>query len=156
LRNILLPFIIGLIIAYITLPAVSWLEKRLPGRARWKTPNASAPVSFVFVFLVLLLGTGGYYVVFHHHQQRGTISWKKRPRLLFAGRSIRYEAGFLRCAPGCRRAPASRVDAFFNNLGDSLGNIFRSLFSNVIVLVPGTIFVRHRLPDAADISFFTS
>lgn len=52
LRAIVLPFAIGLILAYITMPLVGWLEKRLPPRHKW--PGFRRVISVLITFLLLL------------------------------------------------------------------------------------------------------
>jgi predicted PurR-regulated permease PerM len=47
LRNVLLPFAIGLILAYLMLPPILWVEKRLPRKDHW--------MGFKRVFLILLI-----------------------------------------------------------------------------------------------------
>ncbi len=51
-RGVLLPFIIGLVLAYLMLPGIYWLEKRLPPRHKW--PRFKRIVSILIVFLVTL------------------------------------------------------------------------------------------------------
>lgn len=61
LRTFLLPFAIGLILAYLFMPLVAWLEVRLPPRKRW--PGFKRVVSVLIVFLLLLCLIGGFIYV---------------------------------------------------------------------------------------------
>ena len=47
LRNLLLPFLIGLILAYLLLPPILWIEKKLPKKNRW--------MGFKRILLILLI-----------------------------------------------------------------------------------------------------
>jgi predicted PurR-regulated permease PerM len=61
LRTFLLPFAIGLVLAYLFMPLVTWLETRLPPRSRW--PDFKRIVSVLIVFLLLLCLVGGFLYV---------------------------------------------------------------------------------------------
>lgn len=60
-RNILLPFIIGLILAYLLHPGVLWLERHLPPKGKYIT--AKRIISIIVVCLIAL-GLGGYLLSF--------------------------------------------------------------------------------------------
>jgi predicted PurR-regulated permease PerM len=56
-RPVLVPFVLGLILAYLLLPIVHWLEKHLPARLRdW---GAARPVSIILTYLLFILIIGG-------------------------------------------------------------------------------------------------
>jgi predicted PurR-regulated permease PerM len=61
LRTFLLPFAIGLVLAYLFIPLVTWLETRLPPRNRW--PGFKRVISVLIVFLLLLCLIGGFVYV---------------------------------------------------------------------------------------------
>ena len=57
-----LPFAIGLILAYLIRPIVGWLERRLPPRHKW--PGFRRVISVLIGFLIILVFVGGFlYVV---------------------------------------------------------------------------------------------
>jgi predicted PurR-regulated permease PerM len=56
-RGVLLPFVIGLILAYLMIPGVNWLEKRLPPKNKW--PKAKRVAAILIVFIVALGVIGG-------------------------------------------------------------------------------------------------
>jgi predicted PurR-regulated permease PerM len=60
-RTFILPFAIGLVLAYLMMPLVSWLEKSLPPRNRW--PGFKRVFSVVVSFIVLLAIIGGFFYV---------------------------------------------------------------------------------------------
>ncbi len=61
-RTFILPFAIGLILAYLMMPLVSWLERSLPPRNKW--PGLKRVFSVVVSFILLLAIIGGFvYVV---------------------------------------------------------------------------------------------
>ena len=52
-RAILLPFLIGLLLAYLMAPIVRFVERRLPGKGRWAEAKR---VSVILFLMVLFLG----------------------------------------------------------------------------------------------------
>jgi predicted PurR-regulated permease PerM len=56
-RGVLLPYVVGLVLAYLLLPLVNWLDRRMP--ARLKTWRASRPVAIVLTYVLLLAIVGG-------------------------------------------------------------------------------------------------
>ncbi len=63
LRIVLFPFALGLIIAYLLKPVVSWLENRLPRQGSW--PGLKRVFSIVIVFILLLgfIAAFSYFIV---------------------------------------------------------------------------------------------
>jgi predicted PurR-regulated permease PerM len=56
-RPVLVPFILGLVLAYLLLPLVHWLERHMPARLRaWKVAR---PLSIVLTYLLFLLIIAG-------------------------------------------------------------------------------------------------
>ncbi|MCK4722693.1 MAG: hypothetical protein KAT75_05290, partial [Dehalococcoidia bacterium] len=57
LRSATFPFICGLVLAYLLLPLISWLERRLPWQGKW--PQAKRAFLIVLIFVVVLGLAGG-------------------------------------------------------------------------------------------------
>jgi len=57
-RGFLLPFAIGLVLAYLLMPLVRWLEKHLPPRKKW--PGFRRVFAVVLVFILLICLVGGF------------------------------------------------------------------------------------------------
>ena len=56
-RRVLLPYILGLVLAYILLPLVNWLDRHMPARLRaWKV---SRPLAIFLTYLLLLAVVAG-------------------------------------------------------------------------------------------------
>jgi predicted PurR-regulated permease PerM len=56
-RPVLVPFILGLVLAYLLLPLVHWLERHMPARLRaWKVAR---PLSIVLTYLLFVLIVAG-------------------------------------------------------------------------------------------------
>jgi predicted PurR-regulated permease PerM len=63
LRTFLLPFAVGLVLAYLLVPVVSWLEKFLPPRNKWPGFKRVFSVVVVFILLIALIAGFAYVVV---------------------------------------------------------------------------------------------
>ncbi len=62
-RIFVLPFAIGLIIAYLLMPVVSWLERNIPPRNKWPGFKRVFSVLIAFLLLICLIGGFTYIVV---------------------------------------------------------------------------------------------
>jgi predicted PurR-regulated permease PerM len=61
-REVLLPFVLGLVLAYLLLPIVNWLERRMPSRLH--TWRLARPLTIVITYLLLLLLVAGIVAFF--------------------------------------------------------------------------------------------
>ena len=62
-RTVALPFAIGLVLAYLLMPAVIWLESKLPPRRKWSSFKRVFSVLVAFILLICLVGGFAYFVV---------------------------------------------------------------------------------------------
>ena len=63
LRTVLLPFAIGLVLAYLLMPFVCWLEKHLPPRGKWPNFRRIISVLIALILLICIIGGFAYFVV---------------------------------------------------------------------------------------------
>jgi predicted PurR-regulated permease PerM len=63
LRIVVLPFAVGLVLAYLMMPMIWWLEKKLPPRHKWPGFRRIIAVLITFLLLIAILGAFGYVVV---------------------------------------------------------------------------------------------
>jgi predicted PurR-regulated permease PerM len=63
LRTIVLPFATGLVLAYLLIPIVSWLERKLPPRGKWPSFKRVFSVLVTFILLICIIGGFAYFVV---------------------------------------------------------------------------------------------
>ena len=52
-RKVLLPYVLGLVLAYLLLPLVNWLDRHMP--ARLHTWRLARPLSILVTYLLLLI-----------------------------------------------------------------------------------------------------
>ena len=64
LRSVLLPFIVGFILAYVMLPIIRWVEKRLPGAGKKPKLKQLKRISIILVIYLLVLGVIGLIVFY--------------------------------------------------------------------------------------------
>jgi predicted PurR-regulated permease PerM len=63
LRTVILPFATGLVLAYLLMPAVSWLEKKLPPKGKWTSFKRVFSVLVAFLLLICIIGGFAYFIV---------------------------------------------------------------------------------------------
>jgi len=63
LRIVVLPFATGLVLAYLLMPVVSWLERKLPPRHKWPSFKRVFSVLIAFLLLICIVGGFAYFVV---------------------------------------------------------------------------------------------
>ena len=89
-KTALLPFIIGLVIAYLVLPLVRFLDGRMPSRLRDK--DLSRPLSILIVYLIVILFIAGNFAfLIPPVVRQGQVLWKQMPQLAVRGRALGAE-----------------------------------------------------------------
>ncbi len=62
LRTVILPFALGLVLAYLLAPVISWLESRFPGPGKWQGTKRVLSIFIVFLVLLVLLAVFSYVI----------------------------------------------------------------------------------------------
>jgi len=89
-KTALLPFIIGLVIAYLVFPLVHFLDGRMPSRLRDK--NLSRPLSILVVYLIVILFIAGNFAfLIPPVVRQGQVLWQQMPQLAAKGRALGTE-----------------------------------------------------------------
>jgi predicted PurR-regulated permease PerM len=63
LRSALLPFASGLVLAYLLLPVISWIERKLPGQGKWQQTKRVSLIILSFIIMLALVAALSYYIV---------------------------------------------------------------------------------------------
>jgi len=63
LRSVLLPFAAGLVLAYLLLPLISWIEQRLPPKGRWQQPKRVSLIISIFIIMLAIVGVLSYFLI---------------------------------------------------------------------------------------------
>jgi len=62
LRTVILPFAIGLVLAYLLAPIINWLEVKFPGPGKWPVFKRVLSILIVFLILLVLLAVFSYVI----------------------------------------------------------------------------------------------
>jgi len=63
LRTAIFPFVLGLILVYLLMPVVSWLEKKLPRQGEWPQFKRVFSILVVFIVLLALVAAFSYFII---------------------------------------------------------------------------------------------
>jgi len=137
LRSAILPFILGLVLAYLLLPVISWIEKKLPHRSRWLLTKR---VTLIVLFLLVILALIGLFVyfIFVSVIDALAILINNAPQYI-AGALItvaRWAEGFGEQFPAEIRA---QIDQIILDTGEAAGGAIRGLFTRGITFIPQTV-----------------
>ena len=61
--SVLLPFVCGLVLAYLLYPLVSWLERRFPVQGRWHSTRRASLITLIFIIILLVVGLFTFYII---------------------------------------------------------------------------------------------
>lgn len=63
LRTAVLPFVLGLVLAYLFVPVVNWLEAKLPGPRKFPSFKRVLAIVLVFLLILLLAAAFSYFLI---------------------------------------------------------------------------------------------
>lgn len=63
LRSAILPFATGLVLAYLLLPLISWIEQRLPAKDRWQQSKRVSLIIIIFIVMLAIVGVLSYFLI---------------------------------------------------------------------------------------------
>jgi predicted PurR-regulated permease PerM len=61
--RVLLPFVVGLILAYLLYPMIAWLEKKMPVQGKWLSARRASLITLIFIIILVLLGLFTFYIL---------------------------------------------------------------------------------------------
>lgn len=61
--SVLLPFICGLILAYLLYPLISWLERKLPAKDKWHSARRTSLIALIFIVVLVIIGLLTFYII---------------------------------------------------------------------------------------------
>ena len=137
LRSIIFPFLIGLLLAYMLLPAVSWIELRLPQKKGWLKINRMIAVVIIFILFI-----GGAVVFFLYIF---TIIFNTASSLLANADIIatsalsiiqEWTSAFFQHIPPSMRSEAGK---YLTDIGTQITDAVRNFVTQTIMFIPATI-----------------
>jgi predicted PurR-regulated permease PerM len=89
-KSALFPYIMGLVVAYLVLPLVNFLDRRMPPRLCDR--NLSRPLSIIVVYLIVILFIAGIFAfLIPPVVEQGQVLWKQMPELAAKGQALGTE-----------------------------------------------------------------
>ncbi len=135
-RSVLLPFACGLVIAYLLLPVISWLERKLPGQDRWQSTKRVSLIVLVFIVVLLVVGLLAYYII---------TSVAGSFKLLIQNAPDYFSQGFATFHEWIRNLQQwfppetqQQIGGTVQNIGTTLGNALQSALIKGLSYIPGT------------------
>ncbi len=136
-RGALLPFLIGVILAYLMLPGVNWLEKRLPPKNKWHKARRIAAILIVFVIALGVIGGILSYIVITVIQTFIDL-FSKAPEYIstIMDQVQQWADGFQQqLPPGLQR----QVEQLIANLGLQMESVLENLARGGFSFISGTV-----------------
>ncbi len=136
LRSAIFPFVLGLVVAYLLMPVISWVERKLPYQGKWRQTKRVFLIILIFIIILGLIGFLSFYIM----------SAVIDAFVALVSNAPQYIAGGLQTlqmwAEGIREQfpPEMRqeVDRFLIDAGVELGNTIRGAFLRGISFIPAT------------------
>jgi predicted PurR-regulated permease PerM len=134
--RVLLPFIVGLILAYLLYPLIAWLERKLPVQGKWHSARRTSLISIIFIVVLVLVGLFTFYVVTGVVSSFSTLL-KNAPQYFTQGfKTVQdWLHAIQQWLPPETQQQAGSV---IQNLGTTLGNALKSAFGKGISAVSST------------------
>lgn len=137
LRHAIFPFILGLVLVYLLLPVISWVEKKLPRQDRWLQVKRT---SLIVVFLALIFGLVGLFFYFFATTLIGTLSDLAYNAPQFISQSLNVVREW---AMGLHQffpiEMQQQVDAFVMEMAVGLGNSIKEAFMQWVPTLPRVV-----------------
>jgi predicted PurR-regulated permease PerM len=136
LRSAIFPFVIGLVLAYLILPVISWVEKRLPRPGRWQQTKRVSLIILTFIVILGLVGFLSFYIVTAVISAFSALVQNANLYISAGLATLQDWAEFLR-----QQFPPEmqqQVDAIILDAGTAFGNAVRNIFTKGIAFIPTT------------------
>jgi len=136
LRSAILPFVLGLVFAYLLLPVISWVERKLPRQGKLLQTKRVSLIILTFIVILGLVGFFSYFIV------RAVINaflviLPNAPQYISAG-LLRLREWFEVFRQQFPPEMQPQIDAFILDAGQAAGNAIRELFMRGISFIPAT------------------
>ncbi len=136
LRGVVLPFVLGLVLVYLLLPAISWIEKKLPRRGKWRQTKRVSLIILSFLVILGLVGFFSYFLVVAVVDAFMVLINNASQYISASLFQLREWAEFIR-----QQFPPEmqqQIDEFLLDAGVALGNVIQDAFIRGISSIPTT------------------
>jgi predicted PurR-regulated permease PerM len=135
LRSVLLPFICGLVLAYLLLPIVSWLERKLPVKIRWLSARRASLIAGLFIVILVVVGVLAFYIATGVASSFSLLV-KNAPQYFSEG--LQTLKGWLESFQLWLPPEVQQGGISFQDVGTILGDAMRNAFGKGISYITGT------------------
>jgi len=134
--DVLLPFICGLILAYLLYPIISWLERKLPVQGKWSSARRTSLIALIFIVILVVIGLLTFYMVAGVASSFSTLV-KNAPQYFTEGLQTLQDwfKGFRESIPP---EANQQIEGAVQDLGTTLGTAMKSAFGKGISAIAGT------------------
>jgi predicted PurR-regulated permease PerM len=136
LRTMILPFAVGLVLAYLLTPLVLWLEKKLPPRRKWPNFRRILSVIISLILLVAIVGAFGYFIV--ETVRTASLSLLESAPYFIGQSLIEIQEWFNSVIESLPMEIQQQINAEIVNAGVTLGNNIRSALMGAVTSIPAT------------------
>ena len=136
LRNVIIPFVIGLVLAYLLLPVILWIERKLPHRDKWWQTKRVSLILLIFIILLGLVGFFSYFIV-TAVIDAFMIIVSNAPQYISQG-LLALEEWTKVFREQFPVEMQQQVDELLLEAGTALGNFIRNAFTRGISFIPST------------------
>lgn len=137
LRGTIFAFVLGVVIAYLLMPVVRWLERRLPGQGRWRGAKRTWLIILVFLVILGLLGFLSYYIITAIIDAFTVLFQNASDYINGAIQTLQqWTEAFRRQFPPEIR---DQIDQYIQQAGAFIGSAIQNFFRTGISLIP-TVF----------------
>ncbi len=135
-RNVLLPFMLGLVLAYLVLPVIRWIEGRLPRQDKWRQVKRVSLILLILLIILALVALLVFYLVTAVVEASAALL-QNAPQYLAAGLASLQQLTDLITEMLPAEIGQEVVDAL-QEAGVALGNAIKSKFLTGISAIPRT------------------
>lgn len=136
LRGAIIPFALGLVLAYLLLPIIRWVESKLPLQGKWQQTKRVSIIILLFIVILGLVGFFSYFIIMAVINAFMVLLENAPQYISAALAALREWTEVLR-----QQFPPEmqqQVDKLLLDAGAALGNFIRDAFTRGISFVPTT------------------
>ena len=139
LRTVVLPFAAGLVLAYLMMPLVLWLEAKLPPRRKWPAFRRVMAVLISMILLVVILGSFAFFVV--TAVRDASLSLLESAPYFIGQSLIEIQEWFNDIIAALPVEIQQEIDRELVEAGVSFGNAIRSSLIGAVSSIPATFIM---------------
>ncbi len=136
LRSVLLPFMFGLVLAYLLLPVIKWAEKRLPCPDRWAEAIRITLILVIFIVALGLIGLFAFFII-TTLMDSFSVLLVNAPQYFSSGLDT-LNTWLENIRDNLPLNIQLQLDEYIQNLGTTLGDTIQDAFTRGIIFIPRT------------------